>query len=233
MPGTRPGIFPSLSLFPQVSRWGSRAPSCFDLCVEFFSQRTKKMKTNFPIEYLLFSFPHLVLWRCLETERKNIIFFLPHQRGLLFFLKRVAGNTSSLRATGLRSAHLHIRMNQEQFQRGHQQCPGRQLPLPDVGSALPSQTLPQDQPGPTPRARSQNGCKWMQGKENINLYQLSLWNKHKSAGTQMLEGGIRGQRQHQQETLPTKVCDTGQDKREPGQHILFCYLLSHTLMSNV
>lgn len=73
----------------------------------------------------------------------------------------------------------------------------------------------------------------MQDKENINLYQLSLSDNHKNAGTQMLEGGIRGQSQHQQKPLPTKVCDTGQDKREPGQHILFCYLLSHTLMSDV
>lgn len=84
-----------------------------------------------------------------------------------------------------------------------------------------------------PRARSQNGCKWMQGKENINLYQITLWNNHKSAGTQMLKGGIRGQSQVQQKTLPTKVYDTGQDKREPGQHILFYCSLSHTLMSNV
>lgn len=75
------------------------------------------MKTNFLIEYLLFFFPPSCSVEVFEDrEKKSIFFFLPYQRGLLFVLKRDAGNTSSLRATGLRSAHLHIRMNQEPFQ---------------------------------------------------------------------------------------------------------------------
>lgn len=32
---------------------------------------------------------------------------------------------------------------------------------------------------------------------------------------------------------PTKMRDTGQDKREPRQHVLFCYLFSHMLVSDV
>lgn len=46
-------------------------------------------------------------------------------------------------------------------------------------------------------------------------------------------GESGGAKPAQQKTLPTKVRDTGQVKREPGQHVLFCYLFSRTLVSDV
>lgn len=82
MLGTRPGIFPSLSLFLQVSRWGSRAPSCFDLCVDFFSRRREKWRQIFSLNICYSSFPHLVLWRCLKIERKKVFFFSSLSKGL-------------------------------------------------------------------------------------------------------------------------------------------------------
>lgn len=53
MLGTGPGIFPFFSPFPEVSTWGSRAPSCFDLWGEFFSP--SRLKKKFPVGSLLFS----------------------------------------------------------------------------------------------------------------------------------------------------------------------------------
>lgn len=44
---------------------------------------------------------------------------------------------------------------------------------------------------------------------------------------------VGGAKPAQQKTLPTKVHDTGQDKSELGQHVLFCYLFSRTLVSDV
>lgn len=86
------------------------------ICVWNFFLEKKKIKTKFPIEYMLFFFPpRFSVEGFGDRERKTtniFFFFLPQQRRLVFFLKRDAGNTSSLRATGLRSAHLHIRMNQ-------------------------------------------------------------------------------------------------------------------------
>lgn len=85
MLGTRPGIFPSLSLFSQVSRWGSRAPSCFDLCVEFFFSKKKKMKTKFPIEYLLFSFPPSCSVKVFGDREKKYHFFSSSSKRLAIF----------------------------------------------------------------------------------------------------------------------------------------------------
>lgn len=75
MPGTGPGIFPFFSQFPQVSRWGSRAPSCFDLGGDFFSPR--RLKKKFPVEYLLFSsFPPCCYVEAFgEREKKKTFFF--------------------------------------------------------------------------------------------------------------------------------------------------------------
>lgn len=87
MLGTRPGTFPSLSLFHQVSRWGSRAPSCFDLCVEFFLEEEKhEDKIPHWIFAVLFS-PMLSCRDVWRQRKKTLFFFLPHQRCLVFFLK--------------------------------------------------------------------------------------------------------------------------------------------------
>lgn len=158
MLGTGPGIFPFFSRFPQVSRWGSRAPSSFDLGLgDLFSLRKLKKKKSC-------WFPHVILQSCSEKGEKKggkkVLFF---KEACSFFLRWNAGNTHSLMSTGLKSAHIYIMVNQQQFDRGHWECSGRQLPSLDAGSALQSQALQQDQPPlkPQPQPRLQSGDKWM------------------------------------------------------------------------
>lgn len=75
MLGTGPGIFPSFFLLPQVSRWGSRAPSCFDLCVDFFLEEEKHKDK---ISHWIFAILLFTMLFCgdvsREREKKNISF---------------------------------------------------------------------------------------------------------------------------------------------------------------
>lgn len=80
MLGTGPGIFPFFSRFPQVSRWGSRAPSCFDLGVGgelFFSKKVEEKISCWIFALLLLS-PMLLcggVRREREKKKKKIFFF--------------------------------------------------------------------------------------------------------------------------------------------------------------
>lgn len=86
MLGTGPGIFSFFSRFPQVSRWGSRAPSCFDLWGEFFSFKKVKEKIPCCIFALLLLSPMLFcggIWR--ERKKKKINFCFFSSKGLAIF----------------------------------------------------------------------------------------------------------------------------------------------------
>lgn len=84
MLGTGPGIFPFFSWFPQVGRWGSMAPSCFDLGGGRFSPR--RLKKKFLLNICSSPpFPHVVLWRRSEREREKFFFFLIFFKGAHYF----------------------------------------------------------------------------------------------------------------------------------------------------
>lgn len=77
---------------------------------KFFS---KKDEEKFPVEYLLFpSFPPCCSVEAFREREKKVFFFLFLQRDSLFFLKWDAGNSSSPRSAGLRSARIYIRVIQ-------------------------------------------------------------------------------------------------------------------------
>lgn len=89
MSGTGPGVVCSFSPFPQVSRWGSKAPCCLSLSGGHFfsSRRLKKKKILLNICFSL-PFPHVVWWRHLVREKtKKICLFFFSSKGLAIFLE--------------------------------------------------------------------------------------------------------------------------------------------------
>lgn len=83
MLGTGPGIFPFFSWFPQVGRWGSTAPSCFDLGGDVFLQEGWRKNSCWIFVLPLLS-PTLFCGG-VQKERENFFFFLIFFKGAHYF----------------------------------------------------------------------------------------------------------------------------------------------------
>ena len=137
-------------------------------------------------------FTRVVLWRRTEREKKKIKFF----KGTHYFSWN--GILETLHHQGLLAWDLLYLHQGESVA-----TPLRSLGELWRAAALPGRGVSPTQPSSSMRpamgqalCQVQHGCKWMQGKEEINLHQPSLWDGHESAGAQMLERGSRGQSQH-------------------------------------
>lgn len=84
MLGTGPGIFPFFSWFPQVGRWGSMAPSCFDLGGDVFLQEGWRKKSCWIFVLPLLS-PTLFCGGVQKEREKSFFFFLIFFKGAHYF----------------------------------------------------------------------------------------------------------------------------------------------------